>query len=91
MGYELLPDFHGKGLMQEALSKVPDFGFAAMKLQTIAAWTIAPNLYSIKILERNLFKRDFELESNIYHNTDVADRVIYLLKNPVLNFQASHP
>lgn len=79
IGYELLPEFHGKGIMQEALSKVIEFGFNQLQLQTIEAWTTIRNENSKKILERNYFKRDFEAESNINREIEGPDRIIYTL------------
>ncbi len=37
IGYELHPDFHGKGIMQEAISKVISWGFEELRLNTITA------------------------------------------------------
>jgi len=57
IGYELLPAFHGKGIMQEALAAVIGFGFGTMQLKTIAAYTVPGNMASSKLLERNGFKQ----------------------------------
>lgn len=65
IGYELLPAFHGKGMMKEAIDTVLDFGFEVLQLTTIDAWTESENISSIKILERCHFKRDFETEKKI--------------------------
>jgi len=56
IGYELLPSFHGKGIMQEALTAVIDFGFNSMQLKSITAHTVPGNIASSKLLERNNFK-----------------------------------
>src|SRR6185312_4472211 len=37
LGYELLPEYQGKGIMTEALRKVIDFGFEELKFKTIVA------------------------------------------------------
>jgi ribosomal-protein-alanine N-acetyltransferase len=52
IGYEMLPDYFGKGIMQEALLKVIEFGFETMELKTIVADTKADNLRSINLLQR---------------------------------------
>lgn len=83
IGYELLPEFHGKGIMQEAFAKVINYGFAVLKLRKIEACTIAPNIHSIKILERNHFKRDAELEAKLDPKTKNNEQLIYSLSNPV--------
>ena len=64
IGYELAPEFQGKGFMQEALSKVIDFGFNELNLQTIEAFTDEKNTASIKALEKFHFVQNttFELE-----------------------------
>src|SRR5207249_3737224 len=43
IGYELLPDFQGKGIMQEAISKVIDFGIQHIGLNSIEAYTHSKN------------------------------------------------
>ena len=43
IGYELLPDFQGKGIMQEATSKVIDFGIQHMGVNSIEAYILAKN------------------------------------------------
>src|SRR5215831_16763561 len=65
LGYELLPQFQGKGIMQDALSKVIEYGFENLKLKTIEAWLSSKNLRSIKLLEKNNFKRDIDSEHKI--------------------------
>ena len=39
IGYELLPDFQGKGIMQEATSKVIQFGFHYVGVYSIEVYT----------------------------------------------------
>ena len=56
IGYELLPDFHGKGIMQEAISAVIPYVFK-LGFTTITAFPNADNVPSIKLLERNNFKK----------------------------------
>lgn len=64
IGYELLPEFHGKGFMQEALLKIIDFGFNELNLQSIEAFTDVNNKPSIKVLEKYNFvqNKKFELK-----------------------------
>jgi [ribosomal protein S5]-alanine N-acetyltransferase len=58
IGYELLPAFQGKGLMQEAISGIIEYGFNVMQLQTIEAWTVMQNQASIRTLQNNGFVVD---------------------------------
>jgi len=52
IGYELLPEYRGKGIMAEALKKVIRFGFEELKFKTIMADVKAKNIKSIKLLEK---------------------------------------
>lgn len=60
IGYELLGDFQGQGLMQEALQTVIAYGFQAIKLQKIEAITHKDNLRSAKLLEKFSFRKSTE-------------------------------
>lgn len=57
IGYELLPAFQGKGIMQEAASSVIDFGFQHIGLHSIEAYTHSENQHSTRLLEKLNFKR----------------------------------
>lgn len=62
IGYELLPQYHGKGIMHEALLKVIDFGFKTVGLKTILAEPKANNQPSIKLLEKCGFVKTDETD-----------------------------
>jgi [ribosomal protein S5]-alanine N-acetyltransferase len=55
VGYEMLPDYHGKGLMSEALQAVLNYGFNELSLQEILAFTNRFNENSKKLLLRHSF------------------------------------
>jgi [ribosomal protein S5]-alanine N-acetyltransferase len=67
-GYELLPAFHGKGVMREALQAVLAYGFEQMKLQTIAAFSRHDNAKSIQLLERAGFLPNREKDTGDGYN-----------------------
>jgi ribosomal-protein-alanine N-acetyltransferase len=73
IGYELLPENHGKGIMQEVIPRVIQFGFEEMRLQTIEAELSPRNLKSIRLLEKNNFKLAEVNEEN-------PDSVVYALR-----------
>ena len=58
IGYELHPFYQKKGIMQEAIAIVIHFGFKVLQLKTITAFLSHDNLSSIKLLEKNGFKKD---------------------------------
>jgi ribosomal-protein-alanine N-acetyltransferase len=57
IGYELLPAYQGKGLMQEALAKILEFAFQQIGLDSIEAYTHSENQDSTKLLEKFNFKK----------------------------------
>ena len=58
IGYELLPGYQGLGIMQEATSKVIDFGIQHIGLNSIKAYTHSENQRSTKLLEKFNFKKE---------------------------------
>ncbi|MGV3527272.1 MAG: GNAT family N-acetyltransferase [Flavisolibacter sp.] len=65
IGFELLPAYQGKGIMQEAASKVIAFAFQYLVLHTIDACTHPENLGSIRLLEKLNFKRHSVVDDNL--------------------------
>ena len=77
IGYELLTEFHGKGILQEVIPKIVQYGFTIMKLKAIVALLDKNNVKSIKLLEKNNFKQEPVLEQD----KDFIDGVYYVLYN----------
>lgn len=70
IGYELVPAFHGKGLMNEALQAVLNYARAQLHLKKISAYTHRDNISSTSLLKKNNFevvtgKTDEENKNNI--------------------------
>jgi ribosomal-protein-alanine N-acetyltransferase len=80
IGYELLPAYQGKGLMHEALSKIIEYSFQTLGFKTMTAYTDSSNERSVRILEKNNFRRDKALEDEYYKKEGVGNEVIYSLK-----------
>ena len=53
--YELLPENHGKGIMQEVIPGVIQYAFEVMRLRSIEAEVSPRNVKSLKLLEKNAF------------------------------------
>ena len=81
VGYVLHPDYWGKGIMQEALLKVINYGFKVMNLHSIEANVNPGNAASIKLLEKNKFVREAYFKENYFYNGKFLDTVIYSLLN----------
>jgi ribosomal-protein-alanine N-acetyltransferase len=75
VGYELLPDYHRKGIMSEALSAVLNFGFNDLHLQEIVAMTNKFNENSKGIL----LKHDFILEEE-REDEGFPDNLVFSLR-----------
>jgi ribosomal-protein-alanine N-acetyltransferase len=82
IGYALNPDHQSKGIMQEAMTAVLDYGFKIMKLHSIEANVNPNNLSSIKLLERNNFIREGYFKENYFFNGKFSDSAIYSLISP---------
>lgn len=83
IGYELIPSYQGKGLMQEAVIKVITYGFESMKLHSLVAISDLNNSKSIKLLTRTNF---FKTKENDYKVK--SSDVVYQLLNPFLEVNA---
>jgi [ribosomal protein S5]-alanine N-acetyltransferase len=60
IGYELLTNFQGQGIMKEAAEKVIDYAFNTIKVQKIEAIFHRDNQRSINLLEKLLFRNSNE-------------------------------
>ena len=79
VGYDLSPKFQEKGIMNESLKSILEFGFRNLNLDFIEAYTQKNNESSKKLLERNGFilvpdKKDKDNHMNI----------IYEIKKPFI-------
>jgi ribosomal-protein-alanine N-acetyltransferase len=80
IGYELLTNFQGKGIMKEAVEKVIDYAFNTIKVQKIEACLHRDNQRSIKLLEKFMFRDSNEpdkIDPDLlcYHLTNSVDTV----------------
>jgi [ribosomal protein S5]-alanine N-acetyltransferase len=60
IGFELLRNFQGKGIMKEAVEKVIDYAFNTIKVQKIEAFCHRDNQSSITLLEKFSFRNSNE-------------------------------
>jgi ribosomal-protein-alanine N-acetyltransferase len=81
IGYMLLPEFHGKGIVSEAIKSVVNYGFNVMKLHSIEAIIDPGNFASEKVLLKNGFVKEAHLKENEYFEGRFLDTVIYSLLN----------
>ena len=83
IGYAMMPEYHGKGIMQEALSAVLNYGFNAMQIHSVEANINPANEASKKFLEKNKFIQEAYFRENFYYNGQFLDSAIFSLLAPV--------
>ena len=66
IGYELAPDYWGRGYATEAARAIVSFGFRELGLHRISSWCIADNAASARVLERVGLKLEGQLRQNEY-------------------------
>src|SRR4051812_27929882 len=81
IGYELLTNFQGQGIMKEAVEKVIDYAFNTIKVKKIEASLHSDNVSSIKLLEKFSFRNSNEPDKT---NPDL---ICYHLTNSIDNFK----
>jgi len=82
IGYALHPAQQGKGVMDEAIKAVLQYGFETMHLHSVEANVNPANEASSKLLEKNGFVKEAHFRENYYYNGRFLDSVIYSLITP---------
>ncbi len=84
IGYDLLPQYRGKGYIQEVINAVCNYAFEVLKLDKIVAEHVrVENIKSIKVLERHgfLLEKTFQVEKD---DGSIEQRANYSLLNDKL-------
>jgi ribosomal-protein-alanine N-acetyltransferase len=81
IGYMLLPEFNGKGIMPEAVKAAVHYGFKVMQLHSIEAIIDPENFGSEKVLQKSGFVKEAHLKENEFYDGRFLDTVIYSLLN----------
>jgi [ribosomal protein S5]-alanine N-acetyltransferase len=90
VGYMVLPEFWGQGLMYEALQAVLNFGFSKMSLHSVEADINPENIASEKLLVKCGFKPEAYFRENYFWQDKFYDSKIFGLLssefryNPIL-------
>lgn len=79
MGYDLLAEHRGKGIMTEAMEVVLAYGFKTMTLNRVEALVDPRNAASIRLLERLGFQRDAYLRQSTRFRGTFQDDVVFSL------------
>lgn len=79
IGYLLNPAYQGRGIMQECITTVIDYGFNVIKLHSIGAYVSPKNFASIKLLLKNNFVQEAYFKEDHLHNGRFEDTMVYSL------------
>jgi ribosomal-protein-alanine N-acetyltransferase len=74
IGYEIMPSLQGKGLMQEAVNAVVQYGFNMLHLHSITAQLHPENNASIRLLEKTGFQKEGHFRENVCTHLLVGDQ-----------------
>lgn len=66
IGYELDPEWWGRGIMTEAVAAVLNFGFDTMRLHSVEAQIAPENVGSQRVLEKVGFRQEAYFRENYY-------------------------
>lgn len=81
VGYMLLPEYNGKGIISEAIKEVVNYGFNEMKLHSIEAIIDPENFGSERVLQKCGFVKEAHLKENEFYEGRFLDTVIYSILN----------
>ena len=90
IGYMLLPEFHSKGIITEAINETLNYGFTILNLHSVEAIIDPQNFASEKALQKNSFIKEAHFIEYEYYNGIFLDTVVYsILKRNFIynNFQ----
>ena len=76
-GYTLARWLWGRGLMTEAVSALIDEAFATLPLRKVNARALAPNIGSIRVMEKAGMQFEAVLRQHFSHRDEVFDLVHY--------------
>lgn len=90
IGYLLVREHWGKGLMKEAVAALVEFGFETLALERLEAQLDPRNAASAKVLERAGFTREGHQRRNFFAKGEFSDTWLYgMLREDPRLFKAS--
>ncbi len=81
LGYGLLKEYWGQGIISEVVKKIVNFGICEMDLHKVYAYIEPANIPSIKIVERLEFKKEGMLIDDVFARNKYFDMSVYALLN----------
>lgn len=81
LGYGIIPDYQGRGLMKEALLSVINYAFDVLALKVLDAYTEEKNNRSASLLKRCYFNEAGRVDDEGYFCNRIYHMIIYRLMN----------
>ena len=81
IGYMILPEYHGKGIVSEVVGLLIDYGFNQMNLHSVEAIIDPGNTASARVLEKNNFIKEAHFIENEFYDGQFIDSVVYSILN----------
>jgi len=79
MGYMILPQYHGQGIVTEAIKALLIYGFDDLQMHSIEAVIDPGNTASERVLQKNGFVKEAHFIENEYYYGKFYDSVVYSL------------
>jgi ribosomal-protein-alanine N-acetyltransferase len=77
LGYVLNPDYHGKGIMSEAVEAVMRYGFETIGYYSVEAVIDPENKSSVSVAERAGFKKEAHFKERDFYHGKFNDTTVY--------------
>ena len=77
IGYYLLKEYAGKGVMTEAVRRICEEAFVVLPLLRITGLVYEPNMASRRVLEKNGFVPEGRMRQAVWKDQQVYDLCIY--------------
>lgn len=81
LGYILNPDFHGRGIMNEAVGLVVDYAFHTLKFHSLEAVIDPENRASANVLLKHNFVKEGHFKESSFFEGRFLDAEVYSLIN----------
>ncbi len=79
IGYWLGEDYWGQGIVSEAVGLLVTYGFEELGFEKIYAGVFAPNIGSMRVLEKAGFVKEAILKKGVYKNGTFLDEHYYAI------------
>lgn len=81
IGYMILPEFQGRGIITESIQALVGYAFSEIKLHSVEAVIDPDNIASEKVLQKCSFVKEAHFKENEFYEGKFWDSVIYSILN----------